>query len=404
MKRVLFFYDFVCPYAYLASLQVDALRAESDVELVYVPMLLGGLFRTIGAPDVVPMPPGKARMNALDMERFARRLGVTLRPPEAHPRRTVLALRAAIASADIEKATHALFAAYWRDGLDVSREDVVRDVLAAAGLDGAAAVTAATAEPIKRALVDNTQRAADAGAFGAPTFVVDVDGEREIFFGQDRLDFVRRKLGVTPAPTTRQGTPTRALDFHFDFSSPYAYLASTQVGALAARAATTLTYRPLLLGALFRSIGTPNVPLLAMPAPKQAYNGRELERWSSHHGVPFKFNTHFPVNTVKALRLVLVAPPADHPRLVDALYRATWVDDHDVSRDEVLLEVLRDLDLDGPAMLARTQEQSVKDVLKQATADAEARGIFGVPTFQVGDALFWGQDRMQLVEDALLAR
>src|SRR5262245_24520155 len=113
MKRVEFHFDFVCPYAYLASTQIEAVCARAPgAELVYKPFLLGGVFRGLGVADAPAMPEAKARMNARDMRRWAQHWGVPFVVPQTHPNRTVTALRAALASDDLARASKALFAAY----------------------------------------------------------------------------------------------------------------------------------------------------------------------------------------------------------------------------------------------------------------------------------------------------
>jgi 2-hydroxychromene-2-carboxylate isomerase len=192
-----FFFDVVCPYAYLAHTQIDGLRARTGVDVRWRPVLLGGLFRVIGAGDG-PMPTmsvNKARLNLLDMHRWADHYGVPLALPAEHPRRTVMAMRAVIASCDAEKAGRALYAAYWRDGLDITDETVVAQVLDEAGLDGKAITSRTSEADIKTALRSATDEAAAAGAFGVPTFVVSSPGqEPELFWGQDRIEFVERAI------------------------------------------------------------------------------------------------------------------------------------------------------------------------------------------------------------------
>ncbi len=141
------------------------------------------------------MSANKAKLNLLDMHRWADHYGVPFAMPAEHPRRTVMAMRAVLASSDAEKAGRALYAAYWRDGLDITDEAVVAQVLDEADLDGKA-ITARTSEAdIKAALHSATDEAAAAGAFGVPTFVVSSPGqEPELFWGQDRIDFVERAI------------------------------------------------------------------------------------------------------------------------------------------------------------------------------------------------------------------
>lgn len=406
-REIRFFYDFVCPYAYLASTQIEAVAAAAGGYVTYQPMLLGGVFRAIGAPDSPPMPPSKARLNDLDMERWAKRLGVPLVRPEGHPRRTVLALRAALATSDLRAATKALFGAYFRDGQDLEDPKVVAGALDGAGLDGAAAVDAAGTQAMKDELRHRTDEAVALGIFGAPTCVVG----GELFWGQDRLDFVRHAVTREPWPPPPEHLvrSSATLSFYFDFSSPYAYLASTQVRALAARTGATLVYRPILLGALFKSIGTPNVPLFAMSTPKQSYMAHELDRWSKRWGVPFVFSSRFPIQTVRPLRLVSSVPEAQRADLVDALFRAAWVRDRDLGDEAVLRDALGEAGCDADAALAASTSDEAKSVLREATASAEALGVCGVPSFLVVPAgasagdLYWGQDRLGLVEDALVA-
>jgi len=193
MPQVEIWYDIVCPYAYLGSTQIESVAREANATVSWEPFLLGGVFNALGVPSnlAASLSEPKRRHNAIDLERWAERFGVPLRMPAEHPRRTVLALRAILA-ADHQRvaATHALFRAYWVDGLDVSAPAVVRDILDRAGLDGAACVERASDPAIKGDLRRNTDEAVGRGIFGAPSFFV---GD-ELFWGQDRLDFVARAL------------------------------------------------------------------------------------------------------------------------------------------------------------------------------------------------------------------
>jgi 2-hydroxychromene-2-carboxylate isomerase len=203
VKRVDFYFDFSCPYAYLAHSQIEAVCARAGADLTWKPFLLGGLFRVLGAPvdPNVSMPAAKSRMNYLDMARWADHLGVPLIRPAAHPCRTVLALRAAIASGSIERASKALFAAYWAKGLDLGKPEVVLAALDEAGLEGEDIILKAEEQAIKDDLRARTDEAARAGVFGAPAFVVTAPGVNgDLFWGQDRLMFVEKALAGWSVP------------------------------------------------------------------------------------------------------------------------------------------------------------------------------------------------------------
>lgn len=398
MTELAFWYDFSCPYAYLASTQVERVARETGARIAYEPFLLGGVFAAIGAPQnlAATMSPARVAMNARDLDRWAEVWGVPLRFPATHPNRTVTALRAAIASGDLPRATRALFDAYWRDGRDLSDPAVVADALDGAGLDGAALVKRADDPAIKDDLRRRTERAASLGVFGAPTFFVD----GVMYWGQDRLEQVARALGGSPPPPPRAAGPAaRPFEFWFDFSSPFAYLGATQVDALARRAGAKVTWRPFLLGALFKNIGTAEVPLSTFSAPKQAYYGRELDRFAAAYGVPFRFPTRFPMTSVSALRVAIAA--GDRlPEVALRIFRAYWAEDRDISDRAVLAACCADVGLD-PALVDRTQDPEVKDALRRATEEAAAKGLCGAPSYVVDGHVFWGQDRMGFVERAI---
>jgi 2-hydroxychromene-2-carboxylate isomerase len=182
------------------------------------------------------------------------------------------------------------------------------------------------------------------------------------------------------------------VEFFFDFSSPFAYLASTRVDRLA-EGGHEVVWRPMLLGAVFKAVGTPDVPLFAMTEARRAYTRIELERWAAWWGVPFRMATHFPMRSVLALRTFLAHP--DPVPFAHAVYRAAWVDDRDIADPAVLAECGA-----SPDVLAGADGQ--RDALFRATDAALAAGVFGAPTFRVdGRWTFWGQDRLDMVERCL---
>ena len=195
------------------------------------------------------------------------------------------------------------------------------------------------------------------------------------------------------------------LVFYYDVVCPYAYLASTRVEALAERAGVVLVWRPILLGGVFRAIGVPDVPARKEPAAKVRLGHLDLLRWADHLGVPLTMHPQHPRRTVEAMRLLHAVDGAERVRLTHALYRAYFVDNRDLADRAVLAGVCRETGLDASLVERRIDGDQVKAALRDATDEAVRDGVFGVPAFVVADGarrtLYWGQDRMHLVEAAL---
>jgi 2-hydroxychromene-2-carboxylate isomerase len=193
----------------------------------------------------------------------------------------------------------------------------------------------------------------------------------------------------------------RTLDFFFDLSSPYSYLAATQLPALAARTGAEVHWKPFVLGAVFKA--TANVMPASSPA-KARYMLRDLDRWARRYGVPFRMSSRFPVQTIRTMRLVLVGEDEGRAQAVAlAAFAALWVQDRDITSDGEIGEIAREAGLEATTALQRIEEPSIKDRLRANTEDAIARGAFGAPALFVGDELFWGNDRLDQVEEALRA-
>jgi 2-hydroxychromene-2-carboxylate isomerase len=192
---------------------------------------------------------------------------------------------------------------------------------------------------------------------------------------------------------------SRELEFFFDVGSPASYLAWTQVPGLCQRTGATLHYRPMLLGGVFKATG--NASPAAVPA-KGRYSGQDMQRFARRYGVTLTMNPHFPVNTLVAMRLATAAVDSDQrDTVLAALFEGLWLQEKNLADVDVLGRALADAGLDPEDWAARAQEQAVKDRLKATTEEAVARGVFGAPTFFVGDEMFFGQDRLDFVEDAL---
>lgn len=216
-----------------------------------------------------------------------------------------------------------------------------------------------------------------------------------------------------PAPPA---SSVRRLELWFDYSCPYAYLASTQAAALAARCGVDLAWKPFLLGGVFRANGTPQNLSNVLSPQKAKHNLLDLHRWAALFDVPFAgFPAGHPYRTVEALRATLLVDV--DPRVVHGFYRAYWIDGRAPSDREVLREVLAGAGHDAERVLARLEEPAVKDDLRARTDEAIALGIFGAPAWVVRAAgpaggegetrearaplMFWGQDRLEFVERAL---
>ena len=395
-----FWFDYTCPYAYLGSTQAPALAARMGVELTYRPLLLGGVFRANETPQKLfaTLSPAKAAHNLEDMQRWARRFGVTLVMPANHPMRSVEALRATLVTGSDPQVIAAFFRAYWVDNADIADRAVIAKVVASCGHDAEMVLAAIEAHCVKDDLRARTDEAIALGIFGVPSWVVD---GVHLYWGQDRIAFVEG-LAREPGSAARPGTGT-SLDVYWDFSSPFAYLGAMQAKALAERTGARLTWRPTFLGGLFRSIGMPDVPLATFSPAKQRYIAKDIDRWAAYWGVPFRFPTRFPTSSVRALRVYLALPADRQDGYRDAVFRAYWADDRDITDDAVLGSCVGDEAI-ATAALARADTPEIKAELRAATDQAAARGVFGVPTYVVGGTdLYWGQDRLELVEEALRA-
>ncbi len=192
---------------------------------------------------------------------------------------------------------------------------------------------------------------------------------------------------------------TKSVEFWFDVGSPAAYLAYTQLPGLARRAEAEILWKPMLLGGVFKLTG--NRPPGDVAA-KSAYMSNDLRRFARRYGAPYRRNPFFPIVTLNLMRGCLAAERAGvFHAYVDAVFRAMWAEERNTGDVEVLREVLTGAGLDADALFAATQDPAIKQRLIDNTEEAVARGVFGAPSFFVGEELFFGQDRLDFVEEAL---
>ena len=196
------------------------------------------------------------------------------------------------------------------------------------------------------------------------------------------------------------------IEFFFDISSPWTYIAFHNIQPLAAEAGATIRWRPILVGGIFNSVNPSVYAGRQNPVPaKAAYQLKDVGDWARHVGIALKFPpTVFPVNSVKAMRACLLLEPAG--KLVPfatAAFEAYWGGDRDISQDDVLADLCRQVGIDATATLAGVARQDIKDQLKANTEELIRRGGFGSPTMFVGgDDMYFGNDRLPLVRAALL--
>ena len=194
----------------------------------------------------------------------------------------------------------------------------------------------------------------------------------------------------------------RVVEFYFDYGSPFSYVAHTRLPEILRRAGGEAQYRIMLLGGVFQLTGNSSPAFNPLKWPNSQ---RDLQRYVGKYQVPFQRNPHFPVNTLKAMRGAVVAESQGIlPRYTDAVFAGMWRDGEKMDDDAVLARVLGAAGIDPARLLPRIAEDAVKQTLKSYTEAAVKRGVFGAPTFFVDGEMFFGQDRLDFVEDALRGR
>ncbi len=194
----------------------------------------------------------------------------------------------------------------------------------------------------------------------------------------------------------------RQVEFLFDFGSPTSYIAYRRLATIADRTGATIVWTPVLLGAILQSLG--NTQPTAVPA-KRKWFFADLALWARQFGIEYQENPHFPVVTLALQRgaIALQGSPL-FAAYVEAVFSAMWQTPRNLGDATVLEQVLTSAGIDTEDFKARIGSPEVKNRLKANTDSAISRGVFGCPSFFVGDQLFFGQDRLHFVEEALLAQ
>jgi 2-hydroxychromene-2-carboxylate isomerase len=197
---------------------------------------------------------------------------------------------------------------------------------------------------------------------------------------------------------------SKSVEFLFDVGSPYTYIAYHQLPKIAKAQGAEIIWTPVLLGGIFQATG--NKSPATVPA-KGAYMNVDLQRWAKAFGVRFEMNPDFPIDTLPLMRGAVAMQMRDEEefhRYLRAIFNAMFEKPRNLNLPAEIGAVLAEAGFDPSEFMALIGDQSVKDRLKDNTTSAVARGVFGAPTFFVGEDMFWGQDRLAFVEEALSKR
>jgi 2-hydroxychromene-2-carboxylate isomerase len=195
----------------------------------------------------------------------------------------------------------------------------------------------------------------------------------------------------------------KRVDFYYDLVSPYSYLAYSRVERICEENGADLELRPMLLGAVHKAVGL-QAPIEIQN--KGRYQLRDIHRWAGHYGLPMKFPEPFPFRTLKTMRAAL-AGVGDLEAFTREAFALYWEEGgapkgfEETDEDGPIREVARRIGRDPEEFLEGATTGEAKEALKSATGEAVERGVFGAPTFFVGDEMFWGNDRLHFVEAAL---
>lgn len=194
---------------------------------------------------------------------------------------------------------------------------------------------------------------------------------------------------------------SKIVEFYFDLGSPSTYLAYTQLPKICADTGSQLIFVPMLLGGIFNSTG--NASPMTIPA-KGRYMIQDLSRFAQRYGVPLKFNPHFPINTLTLMRAVTgmqMRQPDRFLAFINCLFSALWVEARNLNDPATVAAVLNENGFNPDEVLVLSNDDAVKATLKENTETAVKRGVFGAPSMFIENQLFFGQDRLDFVEQAL---
>lgn len=195
---------------------------------------------------------------------------------------------------------------------------------------------------------------------------------------------------------------TKTIEFYFDFGSPTAYLAYRRLIQLQGQYGAKIEYCPMLLGGIFKATGN-NSPIM-VPAKGQYMGRYDLPRFAKRYDVEFNHNPHFPINTLYLMRGFLAAEEmGKSPEYLNAVFSAMWIDQQNMGDIDTVKTVLNIANIDAEALLQISETAAIKSALIEKTEAAVKRGIFGAPTMFMSDEMYFGQDRLDFIEENLQA-
>ena len=185
----------------------------------------------------------------------------------------------------------------------------------------------------------------------------------------------------------------KKIDFYFDVVSPYSYFASKLIGEVVKKNNATLNWKPILLGGIFKAIGSPIAP--GSVPEKKPYLIKDLQRLSNYYEIPFNMPSEFPIRSLLAMRVLSGLKVDNIHFYVQKIFEAYWKDNKNIADKEVLSNLI------NSDSVKKANMQEIKDKLFKNTESAIKKGVFGAPTFFVGDEMFFGHDRIYLLDNYL---
>jgi len=192
---------------------------------------------------------------------------------------------------------------------------------------------------------------------------------------------------------------TKSIEFYFDFSSPYSYIAYKEIKKLEKKDSFKIKYMPVFLGGLHNSAGITPAAFIAL---KSKYMIEDTKLVSEKKNIKFIFNSYFPIKTVNFMRGFIIAEKDNFEKIyIEKIFNSIWKDGLNMNDPIVIEKVLKNMDLNPEIFISKATNEKIKDKLRKITDEALKKGIFGAPTFVVNKKIFWGQDRLSYaVEEA----